>query len=74
MYCSLVFVEKHINIAELAIGFAFTCPVINFLCNAEVFIVVLYCLLEFVEGVISMAEIAIGTSFTCKTKACKSRP
>ena len=55
----------HINIAEVAIGFAFTCPVTNFLSNAEVLIVVLYCLLEFAEGVIIPAEIAIATSFTC---------
>ena len=61
--CSLEFIKAAISKAELGKGFALTCPVTNFLGNAEVLIVVLYCSLEFSEGFISIAEIGIATSF-----------
>ena len=64
LFYSLEVAEGFISIADIARGASFSCPVVNVLGNAEVFLVVLYCSSEVAKVFISIDEIAIGTSFS----------
>ena len=59
------FIKAAISKTEIGIGFAFPCPVTNFLGNDEVFIGVLYYSLEFIKSAISKTELGIGFALPC---------